>query len=351
MKTSIKTLLLLIALAVFGVLPALAADKPLVIRYGQPASSYNKPLSAGPMGEIQVKDLFDQEFKKDGIKLDVSYYQGTGPAINEALSNNNLDFGNIGDLPAIAGYSAGLKTRAVAASRGGNTYVVVPIDSSIKTIRDLKGKKVGVGLGTYMHAAALKILRDNGLSDKDVIFYNMDPATIVTAVASKDVEAAFMSSDALTLRTRGVARILYTTGNKSVFYQNAGALLVRDEFARKHPDIVRRFLKVYVKASYLHSLNKPAAQKLDTRVGTPLSTLKEDQAGQSVAYLNSPKFDEMWLSHDRRSIALFKQYGLIRRTFDPEKGWIDRSFLNAALKELNLEKFWPDYDVNGNPKK
>ena len=202
-----------------------------------------------------------------------------------------------------------------------------------------------------MHAAGLKILADNGLSENDVTFFNMDNATVLTAIAAKEVEAAFISSDAITLRTRGVARVLYSTQGKPVFYQNAGALIVREEFVRKYPDIVKRFLKVWVKASQLHSFDKRAAQKLDSRVGTPLTTLQEDQQGQSNLYLNSPKFDEQWLSHDRRSIALFKAKRLIRKSFDPEKEWIDRSFLDAALKELNLENFWPDYDVNGNPKK
>jgi sulfonate transport system substrate-binding protein len=352
MKISTKIMLSLFTLALLlNAVSVMAADKPAYIRIGIPSSSYNKPLASGPLGEIQVKELFEEEFKKDGIRLDVQYFQAAGPAVNEALSNDNLDFGSIGDLPAVAGFAAGLKTRAVAATRAGNTYVVVPSDSLIRSVKDLKGKKIGISLGTYMHAAALKILKDNGLSENDVTFFNMDSTTLVTAVAGKQVEAGFMTSDAITLRTRGVARIVYSTAGKNVFYQNAGALLVRDEFARKYPDLTRRFVKVWVKASYLHSKNKLESQKLDTRVGTPLSTVREDQAGQPIVYLNSPKFDEMWLAHDRRSIALFKQHGLIRRTFDPDKVWIDRSFLNAALKELNLEHFWPDYDINGNPKK
>jgi len=340
-----------VTMAAFGSTTGFAADHPKVIRIGTPSGSYGKAVSSGPIGEIQVKDLFDQEFKKDGIKLEVNYIKTAGPGCNEALSNNALDFASIGDLPAVAGFAGGLKTRAVASTRGGNTYVAVPIDSPIKSLKQLKGKKIGVSLGTYMHAAALKILADNGLTENDVTFFNMDNATVLTAIAAKEVEAAFISSDAITLRTRGVARVLYTTQGKPVFYQNAGALIVREEFARKYPDIVRRFLKVWVKASQLHSLDKKASQKLDTRVGTPLLTVQEDQAGQSVLYLNSPKFDDMWLSHDRRSIALFKAKRLIRKTFDPEKEWVDRSFLDAALKDLKLENFWPDYDANGNPKK
>lgn len=352
MKKTIHSLLVVaLAMAAFGVTPGLAGDKPSVIRFGQPSGSYGKALSSGPMGEIQVKDLFEEEFKKDGIRLEVNYIKTAGPGVNEGLSNDALDIGSIGDLPAVAGFAGGLKTRAVASTRGGNTYLAVPIDSPIKSVKDLKGKKIGISLGTYMHAAALKILHDNGLSENDVNFYNMDSTTAENAVVTKDVQAAFISSDAITLRTRGVARVLYTTQGKPVFYQNAGALIVREAFAKKYPDIVRRFVKVWVKASYLHSKNKMASAKLDTRVGTPLSTVLEDEVGQSQLYLNSPKFDEMWLAHDRRSIALFKSHNLIRRSFDPAKEWIDRSYLDAALRELKLEGFWPDYDANGNPRK
>lgn len=350
-KLFTKLLLIALSVSTFGTTPGLAADKPTVIRFGQPSGSYGKPLSAGVAGFIQVKDLFDEEFKKDGIKIEYNYIKAAGPGVNEALSNNALDIGSIGDLPAVAGFAGGLKTRAVAASRGGNTYVVVPIDSPIKSVKEIKGKKIAVNLGTYLHAALLKIVKDNGLSEKDLNLVNMDNATALTAIATKDVDVAFIGSDAYTLQSRGVGRILYDTRDKPVFYQNAGALIVREAFAKKYPDIVKRFVKVWVKASYLRSLNKNDALKLDTRTGTPLSTLKADAQGQSINYSTSPKFDEQWLTHDRKSIALFKSHGLIRRTFDPEKEWIDHSFLDAALKDLNLEKHWPDYDANGNPKK
>lgn len=352
MKKTIASLIMIaLWLATFGIAPASAADKPIVIRFGQPSGSYGKPLSAGVAGFIQVKDLFDEEFKKDGIKIEYNYIKAAGPGCNEALSNNALDIASIGDLPAVAGFAGGLKTRAVAATRGGNTYVVVPIDSPIKSVKEIKGKKIAVNLGTYLHAALLKILKDHGLSENDVKLTNMDNATALTAIATKDVDVAFIGSDAYTLQSRGVGRILYDTRKQPVFYQNAGALIVREGFVKKHPDIVKRFVKVWVKASYLRSLNKSEALKLDTRTGTPLSTLKADSEGQSINYQTSPKFDEQWLTHDTKSIALFRQHNLIRKTFDPEKEWIDRSFLDAALKELNLEKHWPDYDVNGNPKK
>jgi len=341
-----------LSLAAFGINPVLAEDKPKVVRFGSPGSSYGKPLGAGQIGFIQARNLFEEEFKKDGITIEWNFIKATGPGVNEALSNNSIDIGSLGDLPSIAGRSGGLKTRLVAVSgRGGNTYVVVPADSTINSIRDLKGKKVGVALGTYMHAALLKIIKDAGLTVRDLNLVSADSATLNTAIATKDVDAAFISSDAYTLRSRGVARIIYDTKNAPVFYQQSGALVVREAFAKRYPDTVKRFVKVWVKASQLAGQNKAETLKLNTRTGSPLATLKEDAEGKSMLFAYSPVFDEHFLNHYKRSIGFYKENKLIRKTFDIEKEWIDRSYLDAALKDLKLEKFWPQYDVNGNPKK
>jgi sulfonate transport system substrate-binding protein len=341
-----------VLLGIFISSASFAADKPKVIRIGTPAGSYGKPLGAGQIGFIQAKNLFEEEFKNDGITVEWNFIKATGPGINEALSNNSIDIGSLGDLPAIAGKAGGLKTRLVAvSSRGGNTYVVVPADSNIQSIKDLKGKKIGVNLGTYMHAALLKIVKDAGLTANDFKLVNADIPTLKTAIATKDVDAAFINSDAIGLRQRGVGKIIHTTNSDPIFYQQAGAVIVRDEFAKKYPDIVRRFVKLWVKASHLASQNKAATLKLNTRNGSALAELKEDTQGQPINFTYSPLFDEHFINHYKKSIALYKENKLIRKSFDPETEWIDRSYLDAALKELKLENYWPEFDVNGNPKK
>lgn len=330
---------------------AVAADKPAAIRIGLPGGSYSKPFANSNMGFVQAKALLEDEFGKDGIAIEYNFLKGSGPAVNEALANGSLDFGNIGDLPSIAGFAGGLKTRLLTAGhRGGNTNVVVHADSKIRTIADLKGKRVGVSKGTYMHAALSKILADAGLRERDVKLLSMDGTTLATAIATKDVDAGAIGNDAFNLRSRGVGRILHSTKQDPIFYRNAGSLLVREEFARKYPDIVRRFVKAYVKGAYLASKERAESQKIWTRNGTPLAVLQEDQEGLSLEFLTSPLVDEHFLSHYTRSIQHFKEIGLIRRTFDPVKDWIDRSYLDAALKELELEKHWPEFDANGKPK-
>lgn len=350
MKKMFSTLLaIVLSVAALGIIPSFAEDKPKVIRYGNVAGSYGRPLSGGAIGYIQAKHLFEDEFAKDGITIEWNYIKGAGPGIQEALANNALDFGGSGDLPAIAGRAGGLKTRVIAASRGGNIYVVVPADSPIQSINEIKGKKVGISLGTHLHSCFIKVLLAQGMSEKDVNFVNADNATLNIAISTKTVDVAIVGSAAFALRNKGVGRIIYDTRTSPPYYQSSGTVLVRDEFARKYPDIVRRFVKVWLQGQYLASLNKNETLKFNTRTGASLAELREDAKGKSLLYDTSPKFDEQWVSVTKKNIALYKERRLIRKTFDPEKEWIDKSFLNAALKELKLENHWPDYDENGKP--
>lgn len=343
MKKIISSIVaIVLAVAAFGTTSGFAAEK--VIRIGFPGGS-GRPISDGGWGYVQAKNLFDEEFKKDGWTIDYNYLSG-GPGINEALANNAVDFGSYGDLPVLAARAGGLKTKGLVAVRKGASHLLVPTNSTIKTIKDLKGKRVGVSVGTWTHALLIKVLKDNGMTMKDIKVINTSGTNFDTALTTGDLDAGFGN---LSLIRRGVAKAIWTTVGKHVRYQNTNTFVVREEFLKKHPDIVRRLVKVYVKGLYLASLNKNETLKFNTRTGSALADLIYENAGQSAKYLSSPKFDGQVTQQYQNSLVLFKENGLIRKTFDLEKDFIDRSYLNAALKELKLENHWPDYDINGNP--
>lgn len=337
-------LAIVLAVAAFGATPGFAQQEK-VIRIGFPGGS-GRPISDGGWGYVQAKNLFEEEFKKDGWTIEYNYIKTSGPGCNEALANNSLDFGAYGDLPVLAARAGGLKIKGLVAVRKGASHLLVPTNSSIKTIKDLKGKRVGVSVGTWTHALLIKVLKDNGLSIKDIKVINTSSTAFETSIATGDIDAGFGS---LALIRRGTAKAIWTTVGKHVRYQNTNTLVVREDFLKKHPDIVRRLVKVYVKGLYLASLNKNETLKFNTRAGSALADLIYENAGQSAKYLSSPKFDGQVTTQYQNSLVLYKENGLIRKTFDLEKDFIDRSYLNAALKELKLENHWPDYDINGNP--
>ncbi|MGL4605632.1 MAG: nitrate ABC transporter substrate-binding protein, partial [Iodobacter sp.] len=89
------------------------ADPAKVIRIGVATTGTGgRPVFGGAsIASANVRGLLEEEFKKDGIKVEWNFFKGAGPAVNEAIANKLLDFAWQGDLPAIVGKSGGLKTK------------------------------------------------------------------------------------------------------------------------------------------------------------------------------------------------------------------------------------------------
>jgi sulfonate transport system substrate-binding protein len=71
----------------------------------------NPPMmsSASSIAVSRAKGWVEQAFAADGTKIEWTFFKGTGPAVNEALTNDQLDFAYQGDLPALIGRASGLR--------------------------------------------------------------------------------------------------------------------------------------------------------------------------------------------------------------------------------------------------
>lgn len=333
-----------------------SASGPSVIRIGVPGvGTGNRPIIGGSnVAVVHLRGLLEEEFKADGIQIKWNFLRGAGPAVNELFANGLADFGfGLGDLPSIIGHAGGLHTRVLAA--GGirqNTYLAVPSDSSINSVKDLRGKKVAIFKGTNIQLAVAKILEGSGLTEKDIRAINMDTATTKAALITKDIDAAFGGVDLLALRDQGTARIVYTTKSDPRFLRHS-TLIASQDFIDKYPAVTKRVVKVLVQASKWISDQEAAptaVYQLWTKSGTPFSNYKEDFEGAtSVKTRASPLIDDYVAAQYKKAIADAKRYGLIKNDFSYD-AWTETSFLKQVLKELNLEHYWQEYDASGKPK-
>jgi sulfonate transport system substrate-binding protein len=347
--------LLLVTLGVMLGSGTALADKPSVIRIAYPGVGVgNRPFVGGDSAATtHLKGLLDEEFKADGIKVTWTLLRGAGPAVNELYANGLLDFSALGDLPFIVGQASGLKRKVLlAAGVRQNTYLAVPADSSIQSVKDLKGKKVAIFKGTNIQLAIGKILEANGLTEKDVRAINMDVATAKAALITKDVDAAFGNNDLIALRDQGTAKIVFKTDGDPRFMKHS-TWIGTEAFINKYPDITARVVKTVILAAKWVSDNEATPTpvfQLWTKSGTPFSNYKEDYVGnQSLKVRASPLIDDYVVSQYQSKIQDSKRYGLIKETFD-FKSTVDDRFLKQALKDLNLENYWKPVDAAGKPK-
>jgi len=343
---------LLAALILTFQLHALAA-KPTVIRIGYPGVGVgNRPASFGnSVATAHLKGLLENEFKKDGITIRWTFLRGAGPAVNELFANGLLDFSHLGDLPSVVGRASGLKYRVLASSGvRNNIYVSVPADSTVQSVKDLRGKKVAVLKGTATHLAGVKILEKFGLSEKDVRLVNLDTNAAKAALVTKDIDAAFGGSDLIALREQGVARLIYNSRDDDPRFLRHCTFVGSQDFIDKYPEITKRVVKTLVLAAKWISDQDGAptpVYQLYTKSGVAFSNYKEDLASQSIKVNASPLLDAYISSTYKANIQEAKRFGLIKNDIDFDK-WVDSRFLEQALKELNLQNYWKPIDPSGN---
>lgn len=343
---------LAIGVATLTLVGAAVADLPKEIRVGVASVGVgNRPDVGGWLpGTVHAQGALEQEFKADGIKINWHFFKSAGPGVNESLTNNLLDIVFQGDLPSIIGKGNGLPTKLVlGASRRGQFLVATKEDSDASAIEDLRGRKVALFKGTCTQLAANRLLAANGLQEKDLKVYNMNDAATVAALASKDVEAAFGGASLYAVRDRGLAKKLYDA--KQVDggqYGCSTALLVTEPFAKQYPDVVKRFVKAVVKVAAWSSeeQNRNQLYQLWTKSGTPFKHWKENFEHDDLRATSNVLLDDFQRARYKQSIADAKKFGLMRADVDVDT-WFDSSYLDAALKELNLQAYWTPEDGNG----
>jgi sulfonate transport system substrate-binding protein len=114
----------------------------------------------------------------------------SGPPLLEAMSTGSVDFGAVGDAPPIFAQAANANIVYVAAAPITNGQgILVPPNSSIRAIHDLKGKRVGVAKGTSAHNVLIAALEKAGLTYTDITPVYLSPPDAGPAFANGSIDA------------------------------------------------------------------------------------------------------------------------------------------------------------------
>jgi sulfonate transport system substrate-binding protein len=203
---------------------------------------------------LKDKGLLEEEFKKDGITIRWVLSAGSNKAL-EFLNAGSLDFGSTAGAAALIGKVNGNPIQSIYVySRPEWTALVTKGDSAIKTVADLKGKRVAVTRGTDPHIFLVRALAESKLTEKDVKLVLLQHADGRLALERGDVEAwAGLDPIMASAEVEGGARLFYRKPEANTW----GVLNVREEFAKANPETVKRVLKVY-EAARKQSLANPA---------------------------------------------------------------------------------------------
>lgn len=166
-----------------------------------------------------------------------------GPALLEALNVGSIDFGTAGEAPPIFAQAAGADLVYVGNEPPSpvSEAIVVPKHSPLKSVAELKGKKVALNRGSNVHYLLVKALEKAGLDYRDVQTAYLAPADARAAFERGSLDAwAIWDPFLAAAQTQIGARIL-TDGRGIV--ANRQFFLASRGYAKKNPTIIASLLE------------------------------------------------------------------------------------------------------------
>lgn len=321
------TVLVAVGFAVSGKLN-LTEKKVTVIRIGSTAPGHLKFILS------QQKRLWDQEFAKDGIKVEYYPFSGGGQEAMTALATGGLDLAYTASDPALRTAASGANVKLIGISsfgRNGGSDIAVRKDSPINSVKDLKGKKVAYLTGTVRHSTIAKALKHEGLSLKDIDGLNLAFETSGPALIRGDIDAIVESKNTFTpLLETGSIRIILD-GRTHPEWASPSAISVNSDFFKKHPALIKRVLKIDLEIARWAD-----AHPADTIRIFSQTTKKKENAVQrdypDNLFYQYPKITQKAIDAFKGEEAFLKDAGLANGSVDYGR-WIDSSIIDQVYVE------------------
>ena len=239
-KTS-NYLVVVLTLCLLLAIPAglFAAGSPLPIKI---RVTYVKlPLNV-PAIIVKHLGLLEKEFESDGITIEWPEITSGGKQ-TQALAADAIDIASvISSTAAITARANGLDLKIVAVfARVPRAFNVVAIHPTIKSIADLKGKKVAGPKGSLLNQTLFAALMANGLSPEDVGYVHMGVPKALAALIGGSVDAALIAGPFVPKAESQGARIL---ANGEGLVKGLIVTAVKESFLKKHAGLVKRYLSV-----------------------------------------------------------------------------------------------------------
>ena len=221
-----------------------AADEQIKLRYQGGAGTVSYPELAEDLGYF------------NSISLDYIGNSTGGPQDIQLVATDQIDFGNAFNGAIIKSVDKGVNITSVIGSYGSdegtyNGYYTLE-GSSIKTAKDLIGKKIGVNiLGAHHEFVIKEYLRQNGLSEKEiqeVTLVVIPPGNTEQALRNNQIDVATLGSifREKALERGGIEPLFTDFGLFGAF--TAGTHFFSDSFIEEHPEAIREFVNGTAKA-------------------------------------------------------------------------------------------------------
>ena len=253
---------LAVLLAVIILIIAIVLSSFIYLNSQKPYSGSVETITFGlypnEVGSLVYIANSQQYFRNNGLNVIIKTYSSGSVAVTSMLSgqsdlalgsdfvftNNIMKNASISAVGSICNYL--------------NQYVIARTDKGINNIQDLKGKTIGVALGTAQQFELGQFLQLNGINLNQVTFQNIPAAATPSFLANGTVDAVITFQPYLN-------QIQSLLGNQTVMWSAQGnqpgyeLVLSTTSWVSAHQDLVKRFLTAMVESANFNSNNQKQA--------------------------------------------------------------------------------------------
>ncbi len=209
----------------------------------------------------QAKGWFDKEL---GLKVKFIEFDHPSQMATAIASGDCQIAYSLGAIPFTSGVSQGVPYLLVgiAVSYAENDNCVARNGTGIKSPRDLIGKKVGVPFSSVSHYKLIKTLEIFGVDPKDIKLYDMAPQDITAAMKRKDLDCGCAWEPAVSAMLEDGHLIVSAKDQERWGLKVFDVVVVGNKFAKEHPDLITKFLKVVDESTIYYRAHPQESYKL-----------------------------------------------------------------------------------------
>ncbi|MBB5368915.1 sulfonate ABC transporter substrate-binding protein [Janthinobacterium sp. K2C7] len=192
----------------------------------------------GTLTLLKGRGTLEKRLSEQGVTVKWTEFPA-GPVLLEGLNVGSIDFGTVGEAPPIFAQAAGANLVYVGnePASPGSEAIVVPKGSGLRTLAELKGKKIALNKGSNVHYLLLKALEKAGVAYSDIQPVYLPPADARAAFERGSVDAWAIWDPFLAAAEKQLGARVLADGKGLV--ANYQFYLASRHYAEKNPEILR----------------------------------------------------------------------------------------------------------------
>ena len=297
--------------------------------WATPALSADQVIRVGTLKMIHaITPYFYEKFTPPGYKIEVIPYETPTDGKN-AVVTRSVDFGTYGLAAATLGGAANEPVVIIGAQCNRGMAVIAGAKSEIKSVKDLRGKKVAILPGSTQEVVILDRLKQEGMSLKDIQPVRVAFSEMPAALERGDVDAFVGAEPGPSISiAKGVGKLVeypYGTPTGSVnMVMTAHENMIKDK-----PELVKVFLEIHRRATEYAMANRAAFVDMATqKLGQPRATIEIAAPNVELTW----NTDADWVTRAKYYGSQMLEMKQIRALPDYSR-FINTSFVEALRKQ------------------